>query len=92
MALEKGLKGHFRPQKDGSKDRGATEKQNWAPAARAKDRVGLWDPLASEMLRGKGTANYRSESLLSERPAGWGFQGMTRNPSLAGDQQKLLPS
>jgi len=53
---EKGLKWHFRPQKVGFKDLGATEKKNWAPATRAKDRVGLWDPLASEMLRGKGTA------------------------------------
>jgi len=74
MALKNGLKRHFRPQKEGSKDRGTTEKKNWAPATRAKDRVGLWDPLASEMLLGKGTANYRSESLLSECPAGGGFQ------------------
>jgi hypothetical protein len=74
MTLKKGLKGHFRPQKEGSKDRGAIEKKNWAPATRPKDRVGLWDPLASEILRGKGTANYRSESLLTECPAGWGFQ------------------
>jgi hypothetical protein len=73
MTLKKGLKGHFRPQKESSKGMGPAEKQNWAPATRPKDRVGLWDPLASEMLRGKGTANYRSEPLLSECPAGGGF-------------------